>query len=338
MKLRLKPLDEQVVVLIGASSGIGRQAALDFAAKGAKIVAVARDEQGLRSLAEFIEAAGGEIAMAVADTANYEQLKSVAEMAERTFGRIDTWVHLAAVSLYATFEQTTPEEWRRILDVNLNGQAYGAMVALPCLRRAGGGALIHISSVEARRALPYQSAYAASKHGLSGMLDALRLELQHEKVPISVTEILPASVNTPFFDKARTKLGVRPTGVKPMYDPRAVSDAILHAAVHPVREFFVGGAGKLLQWTQDLAPGLADKMLLRVAFQGQRTDEPKSADAPHNLYEPLPQYASVDGSEASHNARWNVIEKHPFATRLLLLGAITAALAMWFKETPPEEG
>src|SRR5688572_30215200 len=270
--MKLKPIQDQVVVIIGASSGIGRQTALDFAERGARVIAAARDDAGLQSLAQQSNSGGPEIITVVADTAEIEQVRAVADRAIEVHGRIDTWVQCAAVSLYATFEQTTPEEWRRILDVNLNGQAYGAMVALPCLRRAGGGALIHISSVEARRALPYQSAYAASKHGLSGMLDALRLELQHEKVPISVTEILPASVNTPFFDKARTKLGVRPTGVKPMYDPRAVSDAILHAATHPVREFVVGGAGKLLQWTQDLAPGLADKMLLRVAFQGQRTD------------------------------------------------------------------
>jgi NAD(P)-dependent dehydrogenase (short-subunit alcohol dehydrogenase family) len=338
MGIRLKPIEEQVVVLIGASSGIGRQTALDFAARGARIVAVARDDEGLRSLADLIETAGGEIRTAIADTADFEQLQSVADMAVRAFGRIDTWVHLAAVSLYATFEQTTPQEWRRIIDVNLNGQAYGAMVAIPHLRRAGGGALIHISSVEARRALPYQSAYAASKHGLAGMLDALRLELQHENVPISVTEILPSSINTPFFEKARTKLGVRPTGVKPMYDPRAVSDAILHAATHPVREFVVGGAGKLLQWTQELAPGLTDKMLLRVAFQGQRTDEPKSADAPHNLYESVPGFAEVHGSGAGHSASWNVVEKHPFATRLLLLGAITAALGMWLKESSTDAG
>jgi short-subunit dehydrogenase len=235
--------------------------------------------------------------------------------------------------MYATFEQTTPEEWRRIIDVNLNGQAYGAMAALPHLRAAGGGALIHISSIEARRALPYQSAYAASKHGLTGMLDTLRLELQHEGAPISVTEIMPASINTPFFEKARTKMGVKPTGVPPMYDPKAVSDAILHAAHTPVREFVVGGAGKLLKWTQEISPTIADKVLLRVAFQGQKTNEAKPESAPDNLYQPLPQYSTVEGHGSSTSATYNWVEKHPIASKLVFVGALTAALTLMLRES-----
>ena len=337
MKLKLKPIREQVVVLVGASSGIGRQAAIDFARRGARVVAAARDEEGLRSLQSEIEAAGGSTVTVTADTSDYEQVSRVGERAVEVYGRIDTWVHLAAVSMYATFEQTTPDEWRRILDVNLNGQAYGAMVALPHLRRAGGGALIHISSIEARRALPYQSAYAASKHGITGMLEALRMELQHDNVPISVSEIMPASINTPFFDKARTKLGVKPTGVPPMYDPKAVSEAILHAAEHPVREFVVGGAGKLLKWTQEVSPGLADKFLMKVAFEGQKTNERKEASAPDNLYQPLPQYSSVEGGGASHTSTYNWVEKHPVASKLMLIGALTAAVTLMLRESGPPQ-
>lgn len=333
MKLRLKPIAEQVVVLMGASSGIGRQAALDFAAKGASVVVAARDQEGLESLVYEIRTEGGTAAAIVADTSIYDEVEAVGQFAVEQFGRIDTWVHLAAVSLYATLEQTSPEEWRRIIDVNLNGQAYGAMVAIPELKRTGGGALIHISSMEARRSLPYQSAYAASKHGITGMLESLRLELKHEKIPISVTEVMPASINTQFFDKARTRLGVKPTGVPPLYDPKGVADAILHAAENPVREFVVGGAGKLLQWTQELAPGLADRMLLQVAFKGQMTNEPKSAEAPDNLYDPMPGYSSVRGSGHDEQATYNMVEKHPIASRLVAIGAIAAALTLWFRES-----
>lgn len=332
MKIKLKPIGEQVVVLIGASSGIGRQAALDCAQRGARVVAAARDVEGLNSLRQEIESAGGQVVTVTADTSDFDQVAKVGERAVEEFGRIDTWVHLAAVSIYATFEQTTAEEWRRIIDVNLNGQAYGAMVALPHLRRAGGGALIHISSIEARRSLPFQSAYAASKHGMSGMIEALRLELERENAPISVTEILPASINTQFFEKARTKLGVKPTGVPPMYEPKAVSDAILHAATHPVREFVVGGAGKLLKWTQEISPGLADRFLMKVAFEGQKTTETKSATAPDNLYNPMPQYSGVEGDGTSHRSSYNWVEKHPVASKLVLIGALTAAVTLMLRE------
>jgi hypothetical protein len=206
------------------------------------------------------------------------------------------------------------------------------MAALPHLRAGGGGALIHISSIEARRALPYQSAYAASKHGLTGMLETLRLELQHEGVPVSVTEIMPASINTPFFEKARTKMGVKPTGVPPMYDPKAVSDAILHSAQTPMREFVVGGAGKLMKWTQEISPGIADKVLLRVAFKGQKTNEAKPESAPDNLYEPLPQFSTVEGHGSSMSASYNWVEKHPIASKMVFVGALTAALALMLRE------
>jgi NAD(P)-dependent dehydrogenase (short-subunit alcohol dehydrogenase family) len=329
--MKLKPVHDQVVVLIGASSGIGRQSALDFARRGARIVAAARDEAGLRSLAETVMDGGGRILTVVADTSNYDQVNAVASHAVDVFGRIDTWVHLAAVSIYATFEQTTPDEWRRIIDVNLNGQAYGAMAALPHLRRNGGGALIHVSSIEARRGLPYQSAYAASKHGITGFLEALRVELKHEGVPISVTEILPASINTPIFEKARTKMGVKPAGIKPLYQPQLVADAIVHAAQHPVREFVVGGAGKALKFTQELSGGLADKVILNIAFEGQKTSEPKAESAPDNLFAPLDGYDRVEGessSEAVSSSVFNWIEKHPLATRLLAIGAFSVAAGL----------
>jgi NAD(P)-dependent dehydrogenase (short-subunit alcohol dehydrogenase family) len=329
--MTLKRVNEQVVVLMGASSGIGRQTALDFARRGAKIVAAARDEAGLASLEQEVFAAGGDLITVAADTATFNDVKYVADRAIEAYGRIDTWVHLAAVTLYATFEQTTPDEWRRVIDVNLNGQAYGAMAALPHLRRTGRGALIHVSSIEARRGLPYQSAYAASKHGITGFLEALRLELKHEGVPISVTEILPASVNTPLFDKARTKMGVKPIGIKPMYQPKVVADAILHAAEHPIREFVVGGAAKALQFTQELSSGLTDRILLKVGFEGQKTEERKHDWAPDNLFAPLDGFDRVQGDwngRAMGRSVSNWMQKHPVATKLIALGAFSIAAGL----------
>jgi hypothetical protein len=202
------------------------------------------------------------------------------------------------------------------------------MVALPYLKRVGGGALIEVSSVEAVRALPLQSAYTASKHGMRGFLDALRMELQHENQPIMVTNIMPSSINTPFFNKALTRLGVKPMPVPPIYPPELVADTILYAAEHPVREMVVGDSGKGLELLHRLSPGLAEKFLAPVAFRGQRTDEPKPADAPHNLYSHLPGYDRVKGDfeEVPRPASlfpW--LRLHPQIRFGLALSAIAAA-------------
>ena len=224
--MRHVPIEQQVVVVVGASSGIGRETALRFARRGAKLVVSARHAPGLDSLVEEIRRAGGMAVSEPADVTSFDQVRAVADRAVAEYGRLDTWVHLAGVAVYAGFEETTPEEFRRVVDVNLMGQVYGAMAALPHMRRAGRGALIHISSIEARRAFPYHSAYAASKHGIDGFLEALRVELQHEGLPISVTQVLPAGINTPFFNKARTKIGVKPRPLPPLYQPSTVADAV----------------------------------------------------------------------------------------------------------------
>ena len=329
--MKLKPISEQVVVIVGASSGIGREAALRFALEGAKVVAAARGEKGLASLVEEIRGRGGEAHFLTCDASDFGDMKRLADFAGEQYGRIDTWVHAAAVSIYATFEQTKPEEFKRVIDVNLTGQAYGAMAALPHLKREGRGALIHISSVEARRALPYQSAYAASKHGIKGFLEALRMELKREGSAISVTEVMPASINTPFFNKARTKLGVKPVGMPPIYRPEHVADVILYAAENPVREIFVGGAGAMIAASQMASPGLTDAALSLTAFEGQRTDEPKSEDAPDNLFQTLDQDDRVNGDfsdRARRTSLYTWLETHPAAKRALALGAAGALVLL----------
>ncbi|HEX5707091.1 MAG TPA: SDR family oxidoreductase [Pyrinomonadaceae bacterium] len=329
--MELKPIAEQVVVVVGASSGIGRATALGFAHRGARVVAAARGESGLRSLVEEIRGAGGEATFIAADVNDFEQVKAVGAHAEATYGRVDTWVGAAAVSLYATFEQTTPEEFKRIIDTNLTGQAYNAMVALPHLRRAGGGALILISSVEARRALPLQAAYAASKHGMKGFIDALRVELLNEGAPISVTEIMPSGINTPFFNRARTKIGVKPMPIQPVYQPETVAHAILHAAETPTPEIVVGGAGKAFAVGEKFVPRVLDSVLARVGFDGQRTDEPKSADAPDNLFHTLDTDDRVHGdfTDLAHNrSAYTWLATHPRTKGVLAATAVGALAAL----------
>jgi NAD(P)-dependent dehydrogenase (short-subunit alcohol dehydrogenase family) len=165
-EMRFKPIDQQVVALMGASSGIGRETAIRFAKRGAKVVVSARNEGALRSLVDEIQRDGGEALAVPADVSEFEQVKAVADRAAEEYGTLDTWVHLSGVGLYAAFDRTEPEEFKRVINVNLMGQVYGAMVALPHLKREGRGALIHISSVEAKRSAPFHGAYAASKHGI----------------------------------------------------------------------------------------------------------------------------------------------------------------------------
>lgn len=293
--MQLKPIAQQVVAVVGASSGIGRETALQFAKRGAKVVVAARSQSGLESLVEEIRHAGGQAIFVVADVAEFEQVKAIADRAIETYGRIDTWVQVAAIGVMAAFEQLTPEEFKRVIDVDLMGQVYGAMVALPHLKREGRGALIHISSMEGRRALPLQSAYSSAKHGIEGFLESLRVELKHEGIQISVTSVKPSVINTPFYNHVRTKLGVKPTGIPPYYQPSLVADAILYVAEHSTRDFIVGDIGKGLDLLQRLSPQLMDAILLLIAFPGQRTNQPKSESAADNVFEPMPGYDQVEG-------------------------------------------
>lgn len=293
--MKLKPIEQQVVVVVGASSGIGRETALQFARRNAKVVVAARTESALASLVNEIVLLGGEAIAVTADVAVLEQVQSIADKTIERFGRIDTWVHAAATAIISSFELVTPEEFKRVIDVNLMGAVYGAMVAMPQLRRTGRGAFIAISSVEARRSMPLQTSYSASKHGLEGFLDALRAELRHEGFPISITNILPSVINTPFYNKARTKLGVKPTGVPPYYQPNIVADAILHAAEYPTRDTIVGDVGRVIDLLQKIAPDLVDTLVGAIAVPFQKTNTIKTADDPNNLFESIEGYDRTTG-------------------------------------------
>jgi NAD(P)-dependent dehydrogenase (short-subunit alcohol dehydrogenase family) len=293
--MQLKPINQQVVVIVGATSGIGRAAALRFGEQGARLLVSSRSQEELDRLVEEISSRGGHAIAYAADTSDYQGVQEIARTAANSYGRIDTWVHSAAVMIYAPFSETTPQEFKRVIDVNLLGQVYGAMSALPHLQREGRGALILLSSVEARRSLPYQSAYAASKHGMIGFIDSLRTEVEEAGLPINVANIMPSGINTPLYEKALTRLGVKPKPVPPIYDPELVADAILFAAENPARDIVIGGAGKALALTERLSPWLADMIVERIAFKGQKTDIPKSENAPHNLFEHLPGYDQVHG-------------------------------------------
>lgn len=337
MKIKLKPVSEQVAVIFGASSGIGRLTALKFAERGAKIVVSARSEPGLASLVDEIRANGGEAFYVIADAADFEQVKAVAGAAIEKYARIDTWIHTAATLLFATVENTTPEEYKRLVEVNLLGQIYGAKAALPYLKKQGG-ALIHVSSVEAYRTAPFQSAYGASKHGLSGFIKALRVELEHDRVPVSVTQIMPAAINTPIYDKARNKMDFKVRPVPPVYHPQIVVDTILYSAENEVKDLIAGGAGVGVVYSERISPRLTDWITKEIGYAGQRSDEPEFKQFDGNLFEPLNRFDTAEGSYSAHQFNFDPytwIETRPKAKTALLLatmaGGVLGGMLAWKK-------
>jgi NAD(P)-dependent dehydrogenase (short-subunit alcohol dehydrogenase family) len=315
--VKLKQIDQQVVVVVGCTSGIGLETTRRLAREGAKLVLAGRDPSDLDATLQIVKQEGSDGITVEADVANWDQVNNIAQRAIDTYGRIDTWAHIAGVSYYSKIEDMRPEEYRRVIDVNLNGPTYGIMAALPHLKREGRGAIIIISSVDAYVPLPYQAAYVAAKHGLLGMVDTLRLELKHDGIPISITNILPATINTPFFEKAKTRTGFEPNAIPPVYDPASVADAVVYAAQHPTRSISVGSASIIYQATRRISPRLSDVVIMASAFKGQQTDIQKSPDSPNHLWNHLDGYHYAESKYPSKYSITTWMQLHPLVTYLV---------------------
>jgi short-subunit dehydrogenase len=334
-----RPLNQQTVVVTGASSGIGRETAVELARRGASVVLAARSEDSLRAIAGQIEAAGGRAAVVPTDVADWNQVQSLARRAVEQFGRIDSWVNDAAVSQYATVADSTVDEIERIIQVNLLGQIYGMKAALPVMKQQGRGTIVNVASVLGKLSVPLQAAYCASKHGIIGFADSLRLELARDGSRIDVVTVMPSSINTPFFDHARARLGgKRPMPLPPVYDPAAVAHAIAHVCEHPQRDVVVGGAGKAFALMSRLSPALLDALLLfnDSGAKWQTSDRPD--DGRDDLFRPLPGVHPARGEWGSEPwslgdslyTRW--VELHP-AVKVAAAGAAVAGavgLFNWF--------
>lgn len=278
----LKSLSEQSVVVMGASSGIGRATAIDLASRGARVTVSSRDSAAVDELADEIRSSGGDATAAVGDVTDPHDMERVAEVADKTYGGIDTWVHAAGIAMFARFSRTEPDEFRRIVEVNLIGAANGARAALPHLRQGAGAALIFVTSAEARVPLPFQAAYNASKHGADGFISSLRIELKQEGCNVAVTNVMPAAINTPLFGNARSRLGVEPVAPPPLYSPESVARVIAYACEHPSRDLWAGGAGRAALLAHRISARGFDGMLAKV---GMRLILTKRNEVPgDNLY------------------------------------------------------
>lgn len=293
-----RPLQEQVVVITGASSGIGREAALKFGQAGARVVLAARNETALNEVAEEIRQAGGQAHVVPTDVSQWDQVRHLAQEAIGLYGRIDTWVNDAAASIYGTVEETEVHEIDRLMQTNLLGTIYGVKAVLPYMKEQAQGTIINLGSVVSQRAVPLQAFYSASKHAIKGFTEALWLELEREKTGIRVTLILPASVNTPFFNHARSKMDEQPMPVPPVYEPALAADAIVHAAQHPKRDVYVGGASMMFTILERISPALADRFMMIGSwiFRLQKTGQPD--DGRDSLFNPSTGRGRVRGDFA----------------------------------------
>lgn len=300
MTSKFKPLGQQVIVVTGASSGIGLATAEMAAERGARVVLVARSEDKLRATVERLRAAGHQADYVVADVSHPKELERAARYAVDRFGALDTWVNNAAEAIYGRIEDVPVEEARHLFEVNYFGQVNGAMAALPHLKRTGG-VLINIGSVASDRAMPLIGHYSASKHAIKGFTDALRMELEHDGAPVAVTLIKPGSIDTPFTQHARNHMDREPELPPPVYQPEVVAEAILECAERPRRDVYVGASAKMIAALGEKAPRFTDKAMERKLFEQMKKDRPD----PHprgNLDGPMPGPPTRHGN-SEHSAR-----------------------------------
>ncbi len=274
MNVLLKALKEQTVVITGASSGIGLVTARMAARRGARVVLAARSGDALATLAAEIGQAGGTASAVVADVSTENGIEAISQHAIDAFGGYDTWINNAGVGLYGATEAVSEADMRALFETNFWSVVRGSRTALAHLRQRGGGALINLGSEVSERAVPLQGIYCASKHAIKGFTEALRMELEDEGVPVSVTLIKPAQIDTPFVPNARNYLSSEPQHVPLVYAPDAVARAILHAAENPVRDVFVGGGGRVVAALGHIAPGLTDRFMERTVIPGTPTGRP----------------------------------------------------------------
>lgn len=282
-----------VVVITGASAGVGRAIVRRFAGEGVKLALIARGKNRLEAAAREVRDAGGEALALPLDVADAAAVEQAAEKVEMDLGPIDIWINAAMVTVLSPVSEMDADEVRRVTEVTYLGVVHGTMAALKRMKRRNRGTIVQIGSALAYRSIPLQSAYCAAKHAVVGFTDSLRSELIHEKSGVKLTVVHLPGVNTPQFEWARNKLPRKAQPLPPIFEPEVIADAVHRAAFHPRREFWLGWPAVKAIVGQKLVPGLADRILATEAWNGQMTSEPERT-RPDNLFDP------VEGDYAAH--------------------------------------
>lgn len=294
----------EVVVVTGASAGVGRATVRRFARSGARIGLLARGRDGLDGARRDVERVGGEALVVQADVAHPDEVERAADVVERNLGPIDIWINGAMVSVFSPVLHTTPEEFKRVTEVTYLGVVYGSLAALKRMVPRDSGTIVQVGSALAYRGIPLQAAYCGAKHAIQGFMDSLRTELLHERSRVHVTMVQLPALNTPQFGWVRSRLPRKPQPVPPIFQPEVAAEAIYWAAHHRRREMYVGLPTIEAVVGDKIAPGLADRYLAGTGVASQQTDEPDDHERPDNLWKPVPGDHGAHGTFDDRASYW----------------------------------
>src|SRR3989441_6996336 len=288
-----------VVVITGASAGVGRATVRAFARQGADIGLLARGVDGLEAARREVEAAGGRAIAIPTDVADADRVEAAADRIERELGPIDIWVNNAMVSVFSPVKELTPDEVRRVTEVTYLGVVYGTLAALKRMLPRNRGSIVQVGSALAYRGIPLQAAYCGAKHAIQGFTESLRCELLHDESRVHVTMVQLPAMNTPQFDWVKSRMPREPQPVPPIYQPEIAADAIVWAAAHRRRELSVGAPTAAAIWINKIASAFLDRYLAKTGYDAQQTDQPADPARPHNLWRPVPGDHGAHGRVAA---------------------------------------
>ena len=324
----------EVVVITGASAGVGRATAQRFAKEGARIGLIARGIDGLEGARKDVEKLGGKALVTPVDVADADKVEGAAAQIEAELGEIDIWINNAMTSVFAPIKEMTPEEFRRVTEVTYLGYGYGTLAALKRMLPRNRGIIVQVGSALAYRGIPLQAAYCAAKHAIQGFCDSLRCELIHDNSAVRVTMLQMPALNTPQFGWVKSRLRRRAQPVPPIFQPEVAAEAIYFAAHNPKREFYVGLPSLEAIVANKIAPGFLDQYLARTGYDSQQHDGPEDPNRPNNLWQPVPGDHGAHGAFDALARNWSPqlwTSKHRTVLALGFLAFAISGLIALFK-------